>query len=129
MNNEDYRIWGKPIRAVADGVVESWLGDEPTNTITADDDGKLQLPKPTPDPTSGNHFWIKHDDVFVIYTHLQEGTLPEALMVKGAPVKAGPKLGLTGNSGELDQSPRTSSAIATRRTGRSAACPSATGGS
>ena len=100
LKNADYRIWGKPIRAVADGVVESWKDGMKTNTITADADGNLQFPSPTPDPVAGNHFWIRHDgEVYVLYAHLQKGTLPAALMSKGAPVKAGQKLGLAGNSG------------------------------
>jgi hypothetical protein len=48
MNNDDYRIWGKPVRAVADGIVEDWVDGMVTNTITADADGNLQLPSPTP---------------------------------------------------------------------------------
>jgi len=99
MNNEDYRIWGKPVRAVADGNVEDWVDNEPTNTIIVDSNGKLQFPSPTPKILSGNRFWIRHGDVLVEYAHLQAGTLPPSLLVKGAPVTAGQKLGLAGNSG------------------------------
>jgi hypothetical protein len=99
MNNEDYRIWGKPVRAVANGSVEDWVDNEPTNTITVDSNGNLQFPSPTPDPGSGNRFWIRHGDVLVEYAHLQAGTLPPSLLVKGAPVTAGQTLGLAGNSG------------------------------
>ena len=92
-NNEDYRIWGKPVRAVADGVVEAWFDGMDTNTVLG------QFPTPTPSPVSGNNFWIRHGNVLVLYAHLQKGTLPAALQVKGAPVLAGQTLGLAGNSG------------------------------
>jgi len=99
MNNDDYRIWGKPVRAVADGIVEDWVDGMVTNTITADADGNLQLPSPTPSPVSGNRFWIRHGDVLVLYAHLQAGTLPPSLLAQGASVAAGEILGLAGNSG------------------------------
>ena len=99
MNNEDYLIWGKPVRAVADGIVEDSVDGMPTNTITADADGNLLLPSPTPMPVSGNCFWVRHGDVLVLYAHLQAGTLPPSLLMKGAPISAGETLGLAGNSG------------------------------
>jgi hypothetical protein len=99
MNNEDYLIWGKPVRAVADGVVEDSVDGMPTNPITADADGNLLLPSPTPMPVSGNCLWVRHGDVLVLYAHLQAGTLPPSLLMKGAPVSAGASLGLAGNSG------------------------------
>jgi hypothetical protein len=91
--NNHFRIWGKPLRAMADGVVESWHDGMATNTQIGD------FPKPTPDPGAGNHFWIRHGDVYVVYAHMQKDTLPEELKKKGAVVKAGQKLGLAGNSG------------------------------
>jgi murein DD-endopeptidase MepM/ murein hydrolase activator NlpD len=98
MNNEDYRIWNMPVRAMADGIVEEWKDDMPTNTITVDANGNLQFPNPTPSPGTGNHFWIRHGDVLVLYAHLQK-SLPSALKVKGAKVAAGDQLGLAGNTG------------------------------
>ncbi len=91
--NDSYRIWGKPVRAMADGVVESWLETMDDNTVLG------SFPDPTPNPVSGNHFWIRHGDVYALYAHLQKDSLPAALMVKGAPVSAGQSLGLAGNSG------------------------------
>jgi hypothetical protein len=91
--NAHYRIWGKPIRAVADGEVESWEDGMATNQKLG------KLPEPTPKPVTGNHFWIRHGDVFVLYAHLQKDTLPAELKKKGAKVKAGQMLGLVGNSG------------------------------
>lgn len=90
--NENYRIWGKPVRAVADGTVESWHDGMDSNTPPG-------FPDTTPDPGGGNHIWIKHGDEMVYYTHLQKNSLPAALKVKGAAVKAGQKVGLAGNSG------------------------------
>lgn len=99
MNNTDYRIWGKPIRAVADGTVESWFDGMVTNTITVDANGNLQFPNPTPNPGTGNHFWIRHGNVVVLYAHLQAGTLPPRLLRQGAEVAAGQLIGRAGNSG------------------------------
>ena len=87
------------MRAVADGIVEDLVDGMPTNTITADADGNLLLPSPTPMPVSGNCFWVRHGDVLVLYAHLQAGTLPPSLLMKGAPISAGETLGLAGNSG------------------------------
>lgn len=90
--NENYRIWGKPVRAVADGTVESWHDGMNANTPPG-------FPEPTPDPVGGNHIWIKHGDEMVVYTHLQKNTIPDAFKVKGAAVKAGQMVGRAGNSG------------------------------
>ena len=61
MKNQDCRIWGKPVRAVAYGTVEEWTDGMETNTITAGPNS-LQFPTPAPSPVSGNHFWIRHGD-------------------------------------------------------------------
>jgi hypothetical protein len=90
--NEHFRIWGKPVRAVADGTVESWHDGMNANTPPG-------FPDPTPNPVGGNHIWIKHGDEKVVYTHLQKNTIPAALKVNGAPVKAGQMVGRAGNSG------------------------------
>ncbi len=91
--NEDFRIWRKPLRAMADGEVVDWFDGMDSNTVLG------EFPDPTPNPVSGNSFLIKHGDVRVRYAHLIKGTLPKDLMVKGAKVKAGQKIGLIGNSG------------------------------
>ena len=95
--NEHYRVWGKPVRAVADGLVADFFDGMESNTKLG------EFPKPTPDPVDGNHFWIQHGDVFVRYAHLQKNSLPSALKKKGAPVKAGQMLGLAGNSGNASE--------------------------
>jgi hypothetical protein len=91
--NEHFRIHGKPVRAVADGVVESWHNTMNENTVIG------KFPKPTPSPAGGNHIWIKHGSEFVVYTHLQKGSIPSGLLTKGVAVKAGQMLGRAGNSG------------------------------
>jgi hypothetical protein len=91
--NPDWRIWSKPVRAVADGTVDSWHDGMETNTVLG------KFPDPTPSPVQGNNIWIQHGDFLVNYCHFQKNTIPAALKVKGAPVKAGDKLGLAGNSG------------------------------
>jgi len=104
LKNEDYRIWGIPVRAMADGVIQSWRNDIVTN------------PKPgadlsPPNPVEGNHFYIQHGNDLVLYAHMQAGSLTASLMTQNgmpspacmpgacAAVKAGDLLGLAGNSG------------------------------
>ena len=99
MKNEDYRIWNKPIRAVADGTVESFSDSLDDNTIKADKDGNLLFPVPTPDPGAGNNIVVKHGSELVKYCHLRKGTMPAALKKKGTPVAEGQFLGRAGNTG------------------------------
>ena len=90
--NEHYRIYGKPVRAMADGTVSSWHDGMDANTPGA-------FPEPTPDPVGGNHIWIQHGDELMVYTHLQKNSIPDAMKVKGAAVKAGQMVGRAGNTG------------------------------
>jgi hypothetical protein len=90
--NEDYLIWGKPIVAMAGGVVQSFLDGEPTNPNPPQD-------LSPPGPVEGNHFYIQHGEALVTYAHLQAGTLNPELTKAGTPVVAGQQLGLAGNSG------------------------------
>lgn len=86
--NDHYRIWGMPVRALADGEVISWENDVDDN------------PKPGEKiSTVANHFWIRHGETRVLYTHLQKGSLTPSLLQQGAAVEAGQRLGLAGNSG------------------------------
>lgn len=91
--NEHYRIYGKPVRAVADGTVESFHDGMADNTVLN------KFPDPTPSPLGGNHFWIRHGNEVVLYAHLQKGSIPAGLKQKGAAVKAGQMLGRVGNTG------------------------------
>lgn len=90
--NEHFRIWGKPIHAVADGTVVAFRTDIPTNPSPPAD-------LSPPHPVEGNHFYIQSGDELVLYAHFQPGTLNSNLMSVGAVVKKGDFLGLAGNSG------------------------------
>ena len=89
--NEHYRIYGKPVRALADGTVESWRNDVDNNPAPGQEIEEK--------PNEGNHFWIRHGNIKVLYAHFQKGSLTSSLMQDDAVVKAGQKLGLSGNTG------------------------------
>jgi hypothetical protein len=90
--NSHYRIWGKPIYAMADGTVIGFKNDMPNNT-------KMGTQSPTPNPVEGNHFWLQHGDEAVVYAHMQPNTLNSKFTKIGAVIKRGEFLGLAGNSG------------------------------
>jgi hypothetical protein len=92
--NEHHRIYGKPVRALADGSVLSFKNDTPNNPKPGE---KLDV-----EPLEGNHFWLRHGNIKVKYAHLQMGSLTPALMQAGAVVRAGQQLGLAGNTGNSD---------------------------
>ncbi len=111
-NNQDWRIWGKPIYAVADGSVLEFENEVPNNpaplhwTSQADLDAKMAAQaanywnKPQfKNPGGGNHFYLQHGDHVVLYAHMQNGSLNPALLSTGATVKRGQFLGLAGNAG------------------------------
>jgi hypothetical protein len=100
--NENYYIWGKPIYAMADGVVREIRDGIAANTPPG-------LPSPTPNPVEGNHFYIQHGPDLALYAHFQAGTLNSALTSgpnpdgSGAQVTEGQFLGLAGNSGNSSE--------------------------
>jgi Peptidase family M23 len=100
--NENYYIWGKPIYAMADGVVRQLKDGIAANTPPG-------FPTPTPNPVEGNHFYIQHGPDLALYAHFQAGTLNPALTSgpnsdgTGAPVAKGQLLGLAGNSGNSSE--------------------------
>ncbi|CAM3458705.1 peptidoglycan DD-metalloendopeptidase family protein [Aequorivita lipolytica] len=102
--NENYRIWGKPVRAMADGIVLHFENNIPNNWKP---DGSDEGMKKQKDELwgsfdfggSGNHFYIRHGNVVALYAHLQKGSLTNSLMKKGATVKKGTILGKAGNAG------------------------------
>lgn len=86
---ENYRCWGLPIRAVADGTVFSALDGMVDNLAPGG------FPEVVPDPTAGNSLWLQHDDgTMTFYTHLQQGSV-----TKKTSVLAGEVVGLLGTSG------------------------------
>jgi Peptidase family M23 len=117
--NTDFRIWGKPIRAMAEGEVNQVLYDVPTNPkpLTGPDfDSQLAAQKAltwgkwltdhgydydadVPHAGAGNHVYLQHGAEIVLYAHMQPDTIPQAFRTPGAPVQPGDVLGLAGNSG------------------------------
>jgi hypothetical protein len=106
--NDHHRVWGKPVRAMADGkVLESlntcpnnprpWNGVEDIDTFLADQMNTYW--GSFTNGGAGNHFYIQHGDEVVLYAHMQKGTLTSSLLAKGSKVTAGEKLGKAGNSG------------------------------
>jgi hypothetical protein len=89
--NNHYRMHGKWVRAMADGVVQSVFDGLAENTTLG------QFPNPPVVPGTGNNVWIKHGTEYVVYCHLQPG-LP-ANIVAGATVTAGQPIGRVGNTG------------------------------
>ena len=108
--NNHFRVWGKGVHAMADGVVREAVNACPNNPAPlrwsdpAELAAKLQAQKTKhwgafPNGGSGNHLYIQHGDEMVLYAHLQKGSLSSALLAAGAEVKAGDLLGKAGNSG------------------------------
>ena len=98
--NAHYRIYGKPIRAMADGTILSWHDGMDENTVLG------KLPDPDPSPGPGNSVTVLYGDEKVIYCHLQKGSMPASLQkggAPGAPVKARQFLGLVGNTGRASE--------------------------
>jgi hypothetical protein len=100
--NEHHRIWGRPVYAIADGIVTFYQ-----NSVDAN-------PKPGVVSAAGmqkgygNCFNIQHGPYIGTYMHMQKGLLNPALIQgypedvhfpNGAAVKAGDFLGLAGNAG------------------------------
>jgi hypothetical protein len=122
--NEHYRVFGKPVYAVADGEVIAFYNDCPSQPKMeqndcavaqkaldeAKTDQKKALAKKALDGCSyakcgsckgcGNHFAIRHaGGLSSWYMHMQRSSLNPSLLRKGAKVKRGETLGKVGNSG------------------------------
>jgi hypothetical protein len=102
--NEDYRIWGKPVYALASGTVTHFRNDFPTNAVPLSDlTPEIQALIDSLDDGNGNFFTITTGDETALYAHMQAGTLNPALLRAGATVAEGDFLGLAGNSGASDR--------------------------
>ncbi|WP_272853430.1 peptidoglycan DD-metalloendopeptidase family protein [Altibacter sp. HG106] len=102
--NEHFRIWGKPVYAMADGTVLRYENNIPNNWKPAANDDDMEKQKDELWGSfdyggAGNHFYIKHGSLVGLYAHLQKGSLTSSFRKKGAVVKKGDLLGLAGNSG------------------------------
>ena len=104
--NEHFRIWGKPIYAIADGTVTHFRNDYPTNPRPLKNQEKYEVAFPdlaelqaATGDGNGNFFTITTGDETVLYAHMQPGSLNPKFLTKGAAVKAGDFLGLAGNAG------------------------------
>lgn len=106
----DYAIFGKPVRAIADGKVVAVSNDQADNAAMlkrqgeADDaylarllEGQAALLMKGMGSVLGNHVVIDHGNgEFSIYAHLKQGSVRPAL---GASVAAGETIGDVGSSG------------------------------
>lgn len=98
--NNHYRIWGKPIYAVAAGEVRHFLNDFPDNLQPSSELApNIQTLINNAGHGNGNFFTIATGDETVLYAHLQRGSLNKDLLAHGAEVNTGDFLGLAGNSG------------------------------
>lgn len=112
--NSHMRVYGKPLYAMADGVIRHFLNDVPNNPHPLTWNSPEELDEKSAEQRekywgsfddsghhggAGNHFYIQHGDEVVLYAHMQKGSLTASLLSMGATVKAGDKLGLAGNSG------------------------------
>ena len=91
-NNKDYRVWGKPIRAMADGTVVAFADQYETNPSPPAD-------LSPPNPVEGDHFYLQHGTELRPLRAPPEGTLNASLKQIGAVVHRGDYLGLAGDSG------------------------------
>lgn len=110
--NENFRIWGKPVYAMADGQVLEFLNECPNNggPIHAKDDAdydkkmaeqkdKYWGPYEKQGGGAGNHLIIHHGSVVALYAHMQKGSIPAKFLSKLVNVKKGDFLGYAGNAG------------------------------
>jgi murein DD-endopeptidase MepM/ murein hydrolase activator NlpD len=88
--NSDIRVFGRPIRAMADGEVFQVVNQGPDNPY----DKELADALP-------NYVWVRYGTMEVKYSHLRE----DSIVVTPGPVRVGQKLGEAGNSGNTGGSP------------------------
>ena len=90
--NEDYYAWGEPVVSSTAGTVISVRDGMPAIPPGAFPEDLTSI-----DQAGGNSVVVKAaDDVYLLYGHLQAGSIP---VKPGDRVKVGQRLGLLGNSG------------------------------
>lgn len=93
LRNKDYRAYGRPVLAVADGTVTELKDGIPENTPSPTE----RAVEMTLETMAGNHIIEKiGDGEYATYAHMQPGSLRVKL---GDHIKKGQTLGLVGNSG------------------------------
>lgn len=97
--NSEVRVFGRPIRAMADGVVEGPAGFQVLENDFEDNPYKELLPK---DRRGSNHLWVRYGDLLVNYRHLRQGSIR---VLAGQEVQEGQKLAEAGNSGRTGGDP------------------------
>ncbi len=80
---EHYLVWGQPVYAVADGVIEDISNDKPDH-------------EPGEPSQGANYVILRVGDEIIRYYHLKKGSI---VVNEGQVVVAGQKLGEVGNSG------------------------------
>lgn len=105
--NEHYRLWGKPIYAIADGKVADFCNDFPTNQVPHQVDAAAAAYdfKGKTVHGNGNFFTITDSskEETILYAHMQPGTLNPVFLKAGNAVKKGDFLGLAGNAGSASE--------------------------
>jgi hypothetical protein len=114
--NEDYRIWGKKIYAMADGVVDSWANDKPTNPSPPADLLRPTLSRATTSFSTARTWWWVCP--FSAWKPEQEPDVPR----RGS--QGGHFLGLAGNSGNSTGPHHTFTPFEARRLGKARRCRS-----
>ena len=117
--NSDYRVYGKPVRAMAAGEVIEIVNTCPDNPaplypkkpedMTGLLDGLATTYSAFANGEAGNHVLVRHGDEVAVYAHLQKGSIDPGLKARklkgglppepGTMISAGQFLGRAGNSG------------------------------
>lgn len=103
--NEHFRIWGKPIYAIAKGKVVDGRNDFPTNEVPGIVDPKIEKFWTGKDEGgdgkdgNGNFMTVRSTTETVLYAHMIPGTVNPKFATPGANIEEGELLGLVGNSG------------------------------
>jgi hypothetical protein len=111
--NDHFRIWGKPLYAMADGYVLQYLNVCPNNAgpmpggltqaqadqFMIDQKTNYWGPYENQGGGGGNGLAIRHGGLIAGYAHMMKGSIPAKFLSKNAVVKKGDFIGYAGNSG------------------------------